>query len=530
MAAAAVAVSPRALDPSNTKFSSARVPNAAVCLLQMCHFSQEVKQLHAQLIVSGLIHHPLNPGRLVESYVSTSHLSYALSVFESISCPDTFAYNSLIRGLTLGHHFLDNQSLRLYQEFLSNGLNPDNYTFTFVLKSCSRMRATSEGKQVHAQIIKAGMEPTTHVLSSLISMYSNCGHMESAERLLASVSDGSVLVMNAMITGHLNQGQFGIARELFDKMSKRDTATWSTMITGYSKSNMHAEALSTFQEMVANRVQLNEATLVSALSACAHLGALDQGRWIHTYIEKNGVNVQVRLATAMVDMYAKCGCIDLSYEVFKNMPEKDVVAWGVIISGFAAHGEARRCFELFNQMIENGISPNEVIFVAMLSACSHAGCVESGFHYFNEMTHFYGIRPSMEHYGCMVDLLGRAGRLADAEELISCMSEKPNSVIWGALLNACRIYKDQDRGERVCRELVKLEPTADRYKQVGGFFATVGAKEMASNLWGFMRDKNLDIANGLSFVEVDDIVHEFVVGDICHSQSADIFKVLDGTC
>ncbi|KAL3508307.1 hypothetical protein ACH5RR_027708 [Cinchona calisaya] len=527
---AATAVNPRLVDTNKIKISSLKVPNSII-LLQMCHFSQEVKQLHAQLIVSGLIHHPLNPGRLIESYVSTSHFSYALSVFESIPRPDIFAYNTMIRGLLmLGHDFPDHQSLSLFQELLSNGLIPDNHTYTFVLKTCSYIKAISEGKQVHGQIIKAGVEPNTHVITSLIHMYSNCGRMKSAGKVLAEVSDENILAMNAMITGCFSQGQIEIARGLFDKMRKRDTATWSVMITGYTKRNMHAEALSIFREMMASQVSLNEATLVSALSACAHLGALDQGRWIHRYIEKNGVNLSVSLGTAMVDMYAKCGCISCSYEVFRSIPRKDAVTWGVIISGFSVHGEAGKCFELFDEMIESGICPNEVIFVAILSACSHAGYVKSGCHYFNQMVHRYRIRPSIEHYGCMVDLLGRAGRLADAEELISCMSGKPNSVIWGALLNACRIHKDLKRGERAVKELVNLGPmSADRYKQVGSFFAAMGAKENANGKWNFVTDKNLDIANGLSFIEVDGIVHEFVVWDISHTKSADIYKMLDGT-
>ncbi|CAI9088114.1 OLC1v1022359C1 [Oldenlandia corymbosa var. corymbosa] len=183
-------------------------------------------------------------------------------------------------------------------------------------------------------------------------------------------------------------------------------------------------------------------------------------------------------------MYAKCGCIDCSYEVYKNLAgKKDVVTWRAIISAFSIHGDAEKCIQLFDDMIGSGIMPNKVIFVAILSACSHAGLVELGFHFFDQMVHKFNISPSIEHYGCMVDLLGRAGRLAEAEDFISRMTLKPNSVIWGALLSGCILHKDMRRGALAVNELISLGPlSADRYKQVIKFFAAMGMEENVNQI------------------------------------------------
>ncbi|XP_059662317.1 putative pentatricopeptide repeat-containing protein At5g40405 isoform X1 [Cornus florida] len=521
---------PMLLKQKNSQLPSIRATRipTTIFLLQMCQNFREVRQLHAQLVVLGLINRPPNAGRLIESYVSTSEIYYASSVFDTISYPDVFAYNMMIRGLTLGKCPYD--SIVLFNELLLGGLKPDNYTFTFVLKACSYIKALFEGKQVHCQAIKAGTSPDTHIHSSLIHMYANSGSTDSAERVLQQFSEENVLVRNSMISGYLSQGHVQNARAMFDGMRIKDTATWSAMITGYTKNGMYGEALATFQEMMASEVKLNESTLVSALTACAQLGALDQGRWIHTCIDKIKAKISVTLGTSLVDMYAKCGCMDCSYKVFRNMPRKDVVTWGAIISGFALHGQAEKCFELFDEMVANGTCPNEVIFVAILSACSHAGYVELGDYYFEKMVHDFGIRPTVEHYGCMVDLLARAGRLGEAEQLITTMPEEPNSIIWGSLLGGCRNHRDVKRGERAFRQLIELEPlSGDRYKLAGHMFSNVGEKEDADEITKFIKEKKLETTRGSSFIEVDGIIHEFMVGDIDHSRAYEIYGMLEGT-
>lgn len=518
-----------ALAPASlpTPFTKNRIPaTSTLVLLQMCQNFQEIRQVHAQLVVSGLLHCPPNAGRLLESYATLSHLDYDLSIFNATPCPDVFAYNTIIRGLTLGKD--PYHSLLMYNQFLLDGLYPDNYTYTFVLKACSQLKAISEGKQVHCQILKAGTPPDTYINSSLISMYMNSGNLSCAEHVLAEFSQENTLANNSIISGYLSQGFVERARTVFNNMAAKDVASWSAMITGYTKNGLYAEALTIFQEMMVSQVCPNESTFVSSLSACAHMGALDQGRLIHAYINKIGAKITVKLGTALIDMYAKCGSIKCSYKTFRRMAHRDIVAWGAIISGFAMHGEACKCFELFDEMVAQGIQPNEVIFVAILSACRHAGCVELGHRYFYQMVHDFGITPSIEHYGCMVDLLGRTGHLAEAEEFILAMPEEPNSIIWGAMLSACRTYSGQKIGNLAFRHLAELEPmSGDRYKLAGQMFSYAGEKENATRIRKFIKENDLGTTRGLSFIEVGCVITEFVSGKVDHRRGSEIHRMLE---
>lgn len=512
--------------PSFSLRIPARMPTAVV-LLQMCSDFQEVRQVHAQLVVSGLIERPINGGRLLQAYVTVSNFYYALSTFDRISNPDVFAYNTMIRGLLLGKY--PYRALKLYSKLLLDGLKPDNYTYTFVLKACSQVNALFEGRQVHGRIVKAGIAPDTYIHSSLINMYSSSSDgLVCAERVLAGFSEENTLAKNSLISGYLSRGQVERARTMFDNMVAKDDASWSAMVAGYTKNGMYSEALVIFQKMISCQVSPNESALVSSLCACANLGALDQGKWIHTYTDRIGARITVILGTALIDMYAKCGSIEHAYEVFRKMPQKDVVSWGAIISGFAIHGQAEKCFQLFDDMVVDGIHPNEVIFVAILSACSHAGYVETGYDYFEQMVRHYGIKPSIEHYGCMVDLLGRAGQLTEAEELIMSLPEKPNSVIWGAFLGACRMHSDVRRGNLAFKHLTELEPmSGDRYKLAGILFANAGEKENATKIRKIITENDLETTRGLSFIEIDGEVHEFVAGTINHSRHKEIYRMWD---
>ncbi|KAL6195241.1 hypothetical protein ACLB2K_030861 [Fragaria x ananassa] len=481
------AVAPPSL-PNQNKSPSfpARMP-APVVLLQMCNNFQEVRQVHAPLVVSGLIERPINGGRLLQAYVTVSNTNHALSTFDRISDPDVFAYNTMMRGLILGKS--PYHALKLYSKLLLDGLKPDNYTYTFVLKACSQVNAHSEAREVHGRMIKAGIAPNTYIHSSLINMYSSSSDgLVCAERVLAGFSEENTHAKNSLISGYLSQGQVESARSMFDNVVAKDDASWSAMVAGYTKN--------------------------------------DQGKWIHAYIDRIGARISVTVGTALIDMYAKCGSIEHAYEVFRKMPLKDVVSWGAIISGFAIHGRAEKCFEPLDDMVADGIHPNEVVFVGILSACSHAGYIERGYKYFDQMVHHYGIKPSIEHYGCMVDLLGRAGRLAEAEELVMSMPEEPNSVIWGAFLGACRMHSDVRRGNLAFKHLTELEPmSGDRHKLAGIMFANVGEKETATNIRKIIIDNDMETTRGLSSIEIDGVVQEFVAGTIHHSRHKEIFRM-----
>lgn len=287
------------------------------------------------------------------------------------------------------------------------------------------------------------------------------------------------------------------------------------------------EAITMFRRMQLEEVEPDEIAMLAALSACAHLGALELGEWIHNYIDKHGLSKIVPLNNALIDMYAKCGKIEKALEVFKNMEHKSVITWTSMIDGLALHGLGREALEMFSCMERNRIKPNEITFVAILSACCHVGLVEMGRWYFKCMGTKYGIKPKIQHYGCMIDLLGRAGFLQEAQELVRGMPFEANAPIWGSLLAAARIHGDAELGKQALQHLIKVEPhNSGNYTLLSNIYATQSKWNEAGMVRKVMRDTGVKKMPGGSCIEVNNRVHEFVAGDKLHPQSERIFEVL----
>ncbi|XP_068638952.1 pentatricopeptide repeat-containing protein At5g66520-like [Aristolochia californica] len=480
---------------SSIRSPTRRAPSpspAAIFLLQICQTLRELKQIHAQLVVTGLLRFRPAALKLLESGVSISEVGYAWSIFEQITSPDTFGFNTMIRGLMLDNSTY--HSILLYKEMLLIDCIPDNHTYTFVLKACSSIKALNE------------------------------------EKIFDEFPQENTIIKNSMISGYFRCGCAEDARGVFYQTPVKDVATWSAMVSGYVKNEMYTEALDVFREMTVSGIKVNESVVVSALSACGRLGALDHGRWIHAYVKKKAMEeMSVILSTAIVDMYAKCGSIETSYEIFDKMRRKDVVTWSAMILGFAIHGRAEKSFDLFNEMTAAGVRPNGAVFVAVLTACHHAGSVERARYYFEQMSTKYGIKPSIEHCGCMVGVLSRAGQLAEAEEFISAMTERPNAVIWATFLSACRIHKDIRRGKIAFRHLLELEPmSGDRFKLMGQVFATTGNQVEAMKVWKLIKEGDMETTCGSSLIEVDGMVREFVAGRVGHDKAREIYMVIEG--
>ena len=258
----------------------------------------------------------------------------------------------------------------------------------------------------------------------------------------------------------------------------------------------------------------NSVTIVSVLLACAHLAAVEQGKEVHGYIVRNGFESNVSVGSSLIDMYGKCGSIELSRQVFDKVPQKDVASWTTMIAGYGMHGCREDVFSVFNEMQESGVAPNHVTFIAVLSACSHAGLVDKGRQFFNIMISKYQITPSMEHYACMVDLLGRAGHLDEAFNFIKNMSVEPRTDVWGALLAACRIHCNIDLGEHAAYHLFKLElENAGNYILLSNIYANAGMWDAAAEVRVMMVNRGLKKGPGRSWIDVKNDDHEFVAGD-----------------
>ncbi|XP_039145663.1 pentatricopeptide repeat-containing protein At5g15300-like [Dioscorea cayenensis subsp. rotundata] len=309
---------------------------------------------------------------------------------------------------------------------------------------------------------------------------------------------------NVMITGYVKQGNMESARELFDQVPQRDVVTWNTMITGYVRFGTHEEAMKMVVEMQQAGERPDEVTMLSLLSACSDSGALDVGEKIHQALleihSRNDLNVV--LGNALVDMYAKCGCIEKALEVFNGMREKDVSSWNSIIGGLAFHGHAEESISLFEEMRKKRTKPNDITFVSVLVACSHGGMVERGREYFKLMRTEYGIEPNVRHYGCMVDILGRAGFLEEASKFVDEMKVEPDAIVWRALLGACRIHGNVDLGEHANKQLLKLRGGASGdYVLLSNIYASMGKWGGKEKLRKLMDDRKVAKEAGFAQIE-----------------------------
>ncbi|CBI29005.3 unnamed protein product, partial [Vitis vinifera] len=330
---------------------------------------------------------------------------------------------------------------------------------------------------------------------------------------------------------HNNKNTFGKRDDafgLFSEMPCRDVVSWNSMLACYAQCGKPNEALALFDQMRAVGVKPTEATVVSLLSACAHLGALDKGLHLHTYINDNRIEVNSIVGTALVDMYAKCGKISLATQVFNAMESKDVLAWNTIIAGMAIHGHVKEAQRLFKEMKEAGVEPNDITFVAMLSACSHAGMVDEGQKLLDCMSSSYGIEPKVEHYGCVIDLLARAGLLEEAMELIGTMPMEPNPCALGALLGGCRIHGNFELGEMVGKRLINLQPChSGRYILLSNIYAAAKKWDDARKVRNLMKVNGISKVPGVSVIELKGMVHRFVAGDWSHPESNKIYEKLN---
>lgn len=329
--------------------------------------------------------------------------------------------------------------------------------------------------------------------NTLVSGYCLCGCADDARWVFDRMREKNFVSWSTLISGYARMGRLEDARRLFDEMPERNVVCWNAMIAGYAQNEKYSDAIEVFRMMQQfGGVVPNDVTLVSVLPACAHLGALDLGKWIDGFISRREMALGLFLGNALADMYAKCGCITEARRVFNKMEERDVISWSIIICGLAMYGHADEAFGCFYEMLDCGEKPNDVVFMGLLTACTHAGLVKKGLNCFNTMDKEYGVSPKVEHYGCVVDLLSRAGELDKAEDMISSMPMKPNVIIWGALLGGCRIYRDSGRGQRVVQHILELDSDhSGSYVYLANVYSSMGRLDDAAKCRLRMRENGV---------------------------------------
>ncbi|KAJ7540618.1 hypothetical protein O6H91_10G023300 [Diphasiastrum complanatum] len=537
---------------------------AYVCLLKGCSRRKalaEGKQVHALIVQSVLDSNILLANTLVHMYSKCGSVLDAHKVFSNMPQHNVYSWTAIISAYADSGQA--EEAIKLFQQMQETGLAPDKVVFVVVLKACARLAALEQGKQLHSDIIRRGFQSDVIVGSTLVDMYSKCGCTEDARELFNNMSERDVVSWTAMIAGYAQNGlskeafalyeqmkQEGVqpnnvtlstlvdmyakcgctedARELFNNMSERDVVSWSAMIAGYAQNGLGKDSLALYEQMKQEGVQPDNVTFVLLLQACASLAALEQGKQLHSDIIKRGFQSDVIVGSTLVDMYSKCGCTEDARELFNNMSERNVVSWTAMIAGYAQNGLGKEALALFDQMQREGTKPNEVTYICVLSACAQSRLVDEGRHVFDSMYKNHGVTPTMEHYACMVDLLGRAGCLADAELFIDKMPIQPGSVVWMSLLGAARNHGNVEIGRRAFDRVMKLEPkNAAPYVLLSNIYAAAGRKDELAKIRNEMKDAGVKKMPGCSWIEVDNQVHAFVVGEATHPQSKEILAELD---
>lgn len=423
---------------------------------------------------------------------------------------------------------LFNAALLLFDDMKNYNLEPDEMMLSTILSACGRAGNLSYGKMIHDFIMENHIVVDPYLQSALVTMYASCGSMDLAVDLFEKMSPKNLVASTAMVTGYSKLGQIENARSIFDKMVKRDLVCWSAMISGYAESDSPQEALSLFNEMQSLGIKPDQVTMLSVIAACAHLGALDQAKWIHIFVDKNGFGGALPINNALIEMYAKCGSLERARRIFDKMPRKNVISWTCMISAFAMHGDASNALRFFHEMKDENIDPNRITFVSVLYACSHAGLVEEGRKIFNSMINEHNIIPKHEHYGCMVDLFGRANLLTEALELVEAMPLAPNVVIWGSLMAACQVHGEIELGEFAAKRLLELDPDHDgAHVFLSNIYAKARRWEDVGQVRKLMKHKGICKERGCSRIELNNEIHEFLVADRSHKHADEIYEKLD---
>lgn len=416
---------------------------------------------------------------------------------------------------------------------LALALPPDHYTFPFVLRASAELPCLPLGQSVHSLCLKHGYERDRYVGSSLVNMYAKCGDVGVARKLFDGMGVKDVSCWNALVDGYMKAGDVRRAAELFEGMPERNVISWTAMITGYSQNGLAGRALGLFDELVrdgsSGGVRPNWVTVASVLPACAQVCAHEQGWRIHRYVRDMGLDRHVPVQVALVTMYAKCGSLDDARSCFDriSMQDKDVVAWNAIITAYTSHGRGTEAVSAFEEMVRLGVQPDAITFTSLLSGCSHAGLVDRGMEYFKSMRAAYNVEPRSEHYGCVVDLLGRAGRLDEAMGVIERMDTEPGPSIWGALLSACRTHCNLDIADVAAKKLFVLEPdNTGNYALLSNMYADAGNWEEAKRLRALLRERGVRKSPGCSWIEINGKAHSFYCGDKYHPQAREIYRFL----
>ncbi|XP_059665889.1 pentatricopeptide repeat-containing protein At5g04780, mitochondrial [Cornus florida] len=455
----------------------------------------EGKACHGLIICAGLQEDTFTSNMLINMYSKCGLGDSARKVFDEMPQRSLVSWNTMIGSYTQNKS--EEEALYLFMKMQREETQFSEFTISSVLCACAAKFAIFECKQLHAFALKVSIDSNVFVGTALLDVYAKCNAVEDAIRV-------------------------------FESMPERNAVTWSSMVAGYVQNKLYEEALILFHRAQMIGLEHSQFTISSVLSACACLAALIEGKQLHAVLHKAGFDANIYVASSLIDMYAKCGTIKEGYVIFSCVEEKNVVVWNALVSGFSRHARSIEAMISFEKMQQMGVRPNEVTFVSVLSACGHMGLVEKGRKYFDMMIKDHNLSPNVFHYSCMVDILGRAGLIHEAKEMIDKMPFDATPSMWGSLLASCRIHKKLEFAEVAAQKLFEIEPNnAGNHVLLSNIYAANKKWEEVVRARKLLKDSKAKKERGKSWIEIKDKVHTFMVGERNNPRIAEIYLKLE---
>ncbi|MED6208373.1 hypothetical protein PIB30_044407 [Stylosanthes scabra] len=450
--------------------------------------------VHGQILRGGFHLDAHVETSLIVAYLKGGNVDTAFRMFERSLDRDVVLWTAMISGLVQNDSA--DKALCVFRQMLNLGVKASSATMASVITACGQLGSIHLGASVHGYIMRQELSLDSAAQNSLVTMYAKCGHL-----------DQSSIV--------------------FDRMSKRDLVSWNAILGGYAQNGYVCKALLLFNEMRNDHQNPDSITIVSLLQGCASTGQLHLGRWIHSYIVRNVLQPGILVDTSLVDMYCKCGDLDAAQRCFNRMPNQDLVSWSAIIAGYGYHGKGETAFKLYSEFLKTGIKPNHVIFLSVLSSCSHNGLVDQGLNIYESMTRDFGIAPNIEHHACVVDLLSRAGRVAEAYNLYRKVFLGPHLDVLGIILDACRAHGNKELGDAIANDILMLRPmNAGHYVQLAHCYASINKWEEVGETWNRMRSLGLRKIPGWSFIDIHGAITTFFTDHNSNPQFQEIVFTL----
>ncbi|XP_068644068.1 putative pentatricopeptide repeat-containing protein At1g77010, mitochondrial [Aristolochia californica] len=517
------------LDP----FSAARVDNFVLAsVVGVCTNLGNLdygKQLHSWIIINYVALDSVLGSSLVNMYGKCGDIDSASSMLGSIPEPDEFSLSALITGYSncgklnkargifdmkdnrstvlwnsmIAGYVSNNQggdALKLFNMMQVRGIFGDTSTFASVLSACSCLGVIHMGKQVHACAYKIGTVTDIIVASVLVDMYFKCGIVEDACKFFSELKEYDTVLLNSMINVYSSCGKINDAREIFQKMPYRSLISWNSMIVGFSQNGFAVEALELFVEMHTLGLKMDQVTMASAIGACASICHLKLGEQIFALAAIAGLVADQIISTSLIDMYCKCGFVKEGLSLFNEIKKLDEVPWNCMMMGYAINGYGTEALKLFEEMRTLKVVPNDITFIAVLSACGHCGLVDEGYRWFHGMKINYGVEQKIEHYSCMIDLLARGGHIEEAIDFIEKMPFNADLSMWSSVLRGCGTSRGQSHAKKVVEQIMKLDPEISAvYVQSSNIYATQGEWEISAKVRKMMEERRIKKNPGCSW-------------------------------